>query len=775
MRVCSVCQKRHEEFEACVGGTPSDSIPGFYLGSLLFSGPAGDVHRAREVGSGRSCLIRIISTDEDCAREILREAELAARLFHPAIASVYDAGRLDDGRCFIVSEDIEGRTLREILDDVGIPDLLDTIEIVRQTAEALHSLHAAGLMHGALNPRNIVLSGNVERALVRLHPHDLGRARQRSIIANRFVIDSELDALRYFAPEQCAGGETSAQSDGYSLGVVFYELLAGAPPFDASTAVGLIHQHKNLPPPEIKIGNFNLRMLVTHALTEALQKHPRLRQPSAGTFARQLRHIEQLATHSSTPPPACVVAETPVPKKRDPIPVVAPPPSSVEPAVTAIVPERPIFVTPRSRLKVWKKKLHTIAARLATETNAQVSSIFESANREISDRASIAPSIVETRSGDNTKARRKAERETPEDSVPSEAAPREILEREGKFATQERTVSRKQEAIETPKVEAAAEIPTVENPPRVMVVETPVAIEPSLPYDAPVAAERPATIETPITDKPALENEAHVTTDQPVADLITRTSEAPVQIKAPAAKMPSPPVRVTSKEKVPVVSNPKLSNDRRPVKKSGLGFKVDLAQLEEITLVRPPGNRLQIHLDDTATKRVLSAPRKFKPRVPEETGFFPTLLGDVRKSEAVEPDQKGTMFSDHYPVAARPTTTTRNRYLLLGGGFVALLALMLFGNDSATKLFQTSSSADSVTINTLRSTETSPEARPLEQSRPIALKNSEKAPSNTVSVKTPKEKQSVLSDVPVAAKRPASAPLAKKTSEAKNKKPAAER
>ena len=88
------------------------------------------------------------------------------------------------------------------------------------------------------------------------------------------------------------------------MGIVLYEMLAGRPPFNAPTAAGLIEKHRNQRPPDIRIDNFDLRMLITHSLMESLSKRPEDRQSSANALARQLRHVVQLATHVSTPPPA---------------------------------------------------------------------------------------------------------------------------------------------------------------------------------------------------------------------------------------------------------------------------------------------------------------------------------------------------------------------------------------------------------------------------------------------------------------------------------------
>jgi serine/threonine-protein kinase len=193
MKVCSVCHGSHQNSEACNGEfvpdrneiqeVAVDLIPGFHLDRLLTSTSSTATYRARDTASGRSCVVRIFTSDESGSEQILREARIAAGLFHPGIADFYDAGRLDDGRSFVASEDIDGRTLREVLDNVGSPDLLTTIEIIRQCAESLHALHVGGLIHGAINPLNIILSmSSGGSPVVRLQHPDLGRTTQRSII-----------------------------------------------------------------------------------------------------------------------------------------------------------------------------------------------------------------------------------------------------------------------------------------------------------------------------------------------------------------------------------------------------------------------------------------------------------------------------------------------------------------------------------------------------------------------------------------------------------------
>lgn len=324
MKVCSFCRRCYDDSVfscdeeshgslAEMRNCEPDLIAGYRLDSLLESGVAGDIYRAHQTASGGPCLIKILSADIKNSERFQLETKLASTIFHPNLADVYEAGSLETGECFVIYEDADGQTLRELLDNSGVPPLLTTIQVMCQAAEALHALHLTGLTHRAVNPENIVLASDAEGGLlVRIQNPDFGGVFERSIISNKFLIDSALDSIKYFAPEQFDGAESSAQTDVYSLGVVFYEMLAGVPPFNGSKAAELIEKHKKQRPPDLRIDNFDLRMLITHSLMESLQKRPDLRQSSANAFARQIRHIEQLATHVSTPPPAVPQKQTAV-------------------------------------------------------------------------------------------------------------------------------------------------------------------------------------------------------------------------------------------------------------------------------------------------------------------------------------------------------------------------------------------------------------------------------------------------------------------------------
>ena len=323
MKVCSACKRCFDDpAESCVEFSHpqlTDSRPGhplmvpdYSLDQLLDAVNKADVYIARRLDCDRRCLIKIVSSNTQDGEAFLRDAGLASGIFDARVADIYESGTLESGKYFVVEEFEEGQTLRGHLDTTGTPELLTTIRVVEQVAEALHALHLNGLIHGAVRPNNIFLNFDDEgRPAIKLSGIDLGGVIARNVVSNKFLIDSALGSIRYFAPEQCSGAPSSAQTDIYSLGVVLYELLVGVPPFDAPKAVALMDMHRTQRPAEVMIDDLELRMLVAHSLSESLQKQPGFRQSSADLFARQMRHIEQLATHVSTPPPAVNVPVLP--------------------------------------------------------------------------------------------------------------------------------------------------------------------------------------------------------------------------------------------------------------------------------------------------------------------------------------------------------------------------------------------------------------------------------------------------------------------------------
>jgi len=341
MKVCSICQRCYEDdvlscsevnhdvlTEALVVGS-CGIIPNYRLEFLHESSATGETYRAANTILKKTYLIKIIPSDlfdETAGKQFLRETQALSAIIHPNVARVYESGTLGDGSLYVVTEFLTAQTLRDCLVNVGAPSEVTALTITRQAAEGLEAIHAAGVLHRRINPENIILTADAEnRFLVKLQNIDFGGIGQQIVNSNA---EQNLDNLKYFSPEQCAAQSADAQTDVYAFGVVLYEILAGHPPFEAADADVLINKHINENPPPVSIHNFDIRMLLTHTLTDALQKTARTRLKTANAFVRRIRHIEQLATHSPTPPPVMSYPAT-----MNKAAVVFTPQPKIEPAV----------------------------------------------------------------------------------------------------------------------------------------------------------------------------------------------------------------------------------------------------------------------------------------------------------------------------------------------------------------------------------------------------------------------------------------------------------
>lgn len=358
MKICSVCQRCYEdEILSCIEedhdrlitAQPRDLeiIPNYRLEFLHQTDAAGETYRVVNTILRKNYLIKIIApemADENARREFLREAQALSVVIHPNVTRVFESGTLANGSLYVVTEYLAAQTLRECLENVGKPSEVTALAFARQTAEALTAIHAAGVLHRNVRPENIVLTTDEEkRFLVKLQNVDFGAIEQNQANQNA---EQNLERFKYYSPEQCAARAVDAQTDVYSLGVVLYEMLAGNVPFDSPYADALIAKQISEPAPPVKINSFDLRMLLTHTLSDTLQKTTLLRLKTSGALARQLRHIEQLATHSSTPPPAVAY-----PASMNKQAQVFAPPVKIEkveaaPAIKEEIIEPPVIVEP---------------------------------------------------------------------------------------------------------------------------------------------------------------------------------------------------------------------------------------------------------------------------------------------------------------------------------------------------------------------------------------------------------------------------------------------
>jgi len=291
------------------GMLPSGKQLGPYeIVSLLGAGGMGEVYRARDARLGRTVALKVLAAEvaEDTGRRsrFEQEARAASALNHPNILTVFDFGS-QDGLTYIVSELIEGESLRDLIQRGPVPQNR-LIEIAGQVADALAAAHASGIVHRDLKPENIMITGPATGDPGRAKILDFGLAKQlvqphgnSSAALTRTSPGAILGTAAYMSPEQIAGTTVDHRSDIFSFGLVLHECLTGRQTFERPTAVEMMTAILREDPPELpETVSPGLRQIVAHCL----EKEPDRRFHSARDLAFALRTLSTTATRSGYQP-----------------------------------------------------------------------------------------------------------------------------------------------------------------------------------------------------------------------------------------------------------------------------------------------------------------------------------------------------------------------------------------------------------------------------------------------------------------------------------------
>jgi serine/threonine-protein kinase len=257
-----------------------DRIGEYLVRRLVGEGGMGKVYEATERLTERPVALKVLrpelSQSDEGRRMFLNEMRILAQLEHPSVVRSL-ASFEADGQLVMVLELLEGRTLRQELTTRGRLPWTEAVEIVAQIAEALAAAHAHEIVHRDLKPENVMLIG---ADAVRLKVMDFGIAKV--LEAARATSTQSLGTLQYMSPEQIDARALDARSDLYSLGLVFYEALSGAPPFRSASPRELLNlQCTAEPPPLSDAARKGLPRGVEALLRSLLEKDPAARPASA--------------------------------------------------------------------------------------------------------------------------------------------------------------------------------------------------------------------------------------------------------------------------------------------------------------------------------------------------------------------------------------------------------------------------------------------------------------------------------------------------------------
>ena len=226
---------------------PSLALGRYRLGPRIGAGGFGTVYEARDERLGRSVAVKAIPADGRADERARREAHAVARLDHPGIVSVFDAGE-EDGTRFLVSELVRGSTLAQ-LETAGEVSDRDVLRIGLALADALAHAHERGVIHRDVKPQNVMVPDRPRSPYGAAKLTDFGVAHlagDEPLTRTGDVVGT----LAYMAPEQAAGERVDERCDLYALGLVLYEGLAGVNPVRAGSPAATLRR-VGLPQPPL--------------------------------------------------------------------------------------------------------------------------------------------------------------------------------------------------------------------------------------------------------------------------------------------------------------------------------------------------------------------------------------------------------------------------------------------------------------------------------------------------------------------------------------------
>jgi eukaryotic-like serine/threonine-protein kinase len=318
MKYCTVCKAKYEDSVSfCpVDGEVLEDDPSsivntvldgqYQIESLLGRGGMGAVYRARHILLGDRVAIKIlppeVRNNAEWLRRFRREGQAARRFRHPNAVTVYDLRTASDGTIYMVMEYVEGHTLDAELKRRGRFTPAEALDVLEPIMSVLNTAHAMGVVHRDLKPENIMIGkgSNSEERVVKLL--DLGIAKMREIAGAESggttaltMAGQVLGTPYYMSPEQWGeipndgSSEIDGRADIYSLGLVFYEMIAGRRPCSGATLSELRRVHVSVTPTPLDEVVPDVSPAFSSAIARATAKDRADRQATADGLAAELR------------------------------------------------------------------------------------------------------------------------------------------------------------------------------------------------------------------------------------------------------------------------------------------------------------------------------------------------------------------------------------------------------------------------------------------------------------------------------------------------------
>ncbi len=288
----------------------------YRLEAKLGSGGMSTVYLARDATLDRPVAVKVMhremSEQADQLERFRQEARAVAKLSHPNVVAVIDAGE-DGGHPYIVFEYVEGETLKQRIARLGALDTQEALAYAIEIARGLTVAHARNMVHRDIKPQNVLIDSEGRAKLT-----DFGISRQLEQ-DGMTATGRVLGTTDYVAPEQAMGHAVDPRSDIYSLGVVLYEMLIGQVPFHADSQVGVAMKHVNEELPDVQQRRPEVSAATALVVERATDKDPDRRYQAVGELIDDLStalEVEAARAGSTTGEATSVLDAVPPPKRK---------------------------------------------------------------------------------------------------------------------------------------------------------------------------------------------------------------------------------------------------------------------------------------------------------------------------------------------------------------------------------------------------------------------------------------------------------------------------
>ncbi|GAC1467184.1 MAG: hypothetical protein NVSMB9_08520 [Isosphaeraceae bacterium] len=270
-----------------------EKLGSFRIDGTLGVGAMGVVYQATHEPTGKTAAVKVVNKEVlsrgKAYERFQREAEILKQFRHENIVRFLALGR-SQGISYIAMEFVPGKTLDQLLQEHGPFDWKEVVELGIQMCDALHYAHEHGVVHRDFKPSNLMVT---EAGRIKLTDFGIAKDLDKTALT---ATGRTLGTAAYMAPEQIRGTpEVSHKTDIYALGVVFYQVLTGQPPFDGNSAVVLMHAHLNEPAPRPSGKVAEIPRSLDDLVVQLMAKSPTDRPWDAAAVGETLKKIQEQA------------------------------------------------------------------------------------------------------------------------------------------------------------------------------------------------------------------------------------------------------------------------------------------------------------------------------------------------------------------------------------------------------------------------------------------------------------------------------------------------